>query len=284
MKKEIWKPIKEYECLYAISSHGRIKNIRTNKFLSPIRIKDNQTVLRLRKDGKYNSLYVSRLIANHFLPNPELAIYVKHLDKDNTNNKLENLEWIPRKVKTYSIQIPDLPGEEWRDVVGFEGLYVISNLGRVKSLKRKYLKMKNPFLTPSIQKVANKSSYYKVYLYKEGQEFKVFLHRLIGMAFIPNLENKPFINHIDGNGLNNAIDNIEWCTAKENNTHAREILKRKMGHDPRPVKSRDCFGKIQKYSSICGAAKKLNVRARSISKVLAGERKTTGGYEFKYCS
>jgi len=120
--------------------------------------------------------------------------------------------------------------EIWRDIKGYEGLYQVSNLGRVKSLSRKY--KHNMFGKKIIYKTSKErlltininQGYAHVVLCKNGKCKQKLLHRLIAQSFIPNPENKPNINHIDGNGLNNNLDNLEWCTQKENIKHASDIL------------------------------------------------------------
>lgn len=116
--------------------------------------------------------------------------------------------------------------EKWRDVVGYEGIYEVSNKGRVRTHKNKttytkkhgvrhwkqrYLKDK----TPNGRDV-------RVSLWKDGKH-KVFLvHRLVAFAFMPVVKGKECINHIDGNPKNNNVENLEWCNHLENNRHAFE--------------------------------------------------------------
>ena len=105
-----------------------------------------------------------------------------------------------------------LLGEEWRDVGGYEGLYQVSNLGRIRSFHNQYGRVLKPIRTTD--------GYSQVTLTKKGNQTFVRLHVLIARAFIPNVENKPQVNHIDGNRQNCRVDNLEWVTPKENIQHA----------------------------------------------------------------
>jgi uncharacterized protein YjcR len=104
--------------------------------------------------------------------------------------------------------------EEWRDIPGFEGRYIISNYGKIKSV------ISSKFLKPGIDKYG----YSKVTLF-DGYHKPRYLtiHRLVGLTFIPNPENLPQINHIDNNKQNNFVNNLEWCTIQYNNKY-RHII------------------------------------------------------------
>jgi len=103
----------------------------------------------------------------------------------------------------------------WRDILGYKGVYQINDLAFVKSLKRPRGKRDK-----IISSCVAQTGYKTVVLFKNSVRKIYLLHRLIAMAFIPNPENKPCINHKDGNKLNNSLDNLEWCTRAENNQHA----------------------------------------------------------------
>lgn len=113
--------------------------------------------------------------------------------------------------------------EEWKPIKGYEGIYEVSNLGRIKSLLgwdgHKYVNRER-ILAPYKQQ-SNK--YYcrsVVKLFKEGEKRDFKVHRLVAQAFIPNPNNYKVVNHKDGNPLNNKVDNLEWCSQKMNIAHA----------------------------------------------------------------
>ena len=104
--------------------------------------------------------------------------------------------------------------EKIKDIKGYEGLYQVSSWGKVISVKT------NKVLSPEI----NSKGYLRVDLYDStGKKKHYKVHRLVAEAFIPNPENKPQINHIDGNTQNNSITNLEWCTSSENMNHAKKL-------------------------------------------------------------
>lgn len=122
--------------------------------------------------------------------------------------------------------------EIWKDVVGYEGLYQVSNLGRVKSIKTwngyEHLdeeKIMKPYKT--------KRGYESIGFTKNSKTKTHRLHRVVANAFIPNLENKPVINHKNGIKDDNRVENLEWCTSSENTIHAMKtgLITIKKGKD-----------------------------------------------------
>jgi hypothetical protein len=111
--------------------------------------------------------------------------------------------------------------EVWKDVVGYEGLYEVSNLGNVKSLSRK-ARVKNGYRTIReriLKYTENALGYRQVVLCKDLTYNKLLVHRLVAQAFIPNPDNLPCINHIDGLPQNNCVNNLEWCTYSYNSNY-----------------------------------------------------------------
>lgn len=126
--------------------------------------------------------------------------------------------------------------ETWRPVKGYENLYKVSDHGRVYSERRKRL------LSPS---PVGPTGYFLVTLYNTDKTKKVtVVHRLVAEAFIPNPDGLPIVNHKDGNKQNNRIDNLEWCTQKENVAHAirmgvhGKIQRKREGEVVRQLKAR----------------------------------------------
>ena len=115
--------------------------------------------------------------------------------------------------------------EIWKDIIGYEGLYQVSNFGRVKSLSRQvfvsnphfigYRKTKEKILSNKPSKI----KYVYVILNKNSEKFQVGIHRLVAQAFIPNPNNLPEVNHKDENPSNNFVDNLEWCSHSYNSNY-----------------------------------------------------------------
>ena len=141
--------------------------------------------------------------------------------------------------------------EHWKPIIGFEGLYEISNLGRVKSLSR-YVKSKANSKMKIPERILktgkNKCGYALVVLMKNNKRHNKLVHRLVAEAFINNPENYAVVNHIDGNKQNNNVSNLEWCSTSYNVKHAYLTgLNKKI----KAVIQLDLTGKIiRKYNSV----------------------------------
>tara|TARA_R100001086_G_scaffold122806_2_gene63211 strand:+ start:436 stop:1005 length:570 start_codon:yes stop_codon:yes gene_type:complete len=176
--------------------------------------------------------------------------------------------------------------EVWKDIKGYEGYYQVSNLGRVRSIDRtiKGLDGINKFFKGRILKNILIKNYYSVHLSFHNIKKLKRVHRLVAKAFVPNIENKPQVNHIDGNKLNNIACNLEWTTAKENIDHAVSkglivppSLKNKRGEHVKNKSVINCKGEV--FISITEACKAYNIKSkRDISRACKGERNSAGKY------
>lgn len=187
--------------------------------------------------------------------------------------------------------------EIWKDVKDFEGLYQVSNLGRVRSLTHIEViksrwgnlcerKIKGRVLKMSLWR----NGYFYFSLWKNNKETSFSVHRIVSIHFIPNLENKPEVNHKDGNRKNNRIENLEWVTSSENRIHSFRVLKTKHPMKDKHFPDRchkviqyDLLGnKIQEFNGIMEAAEKIDVLRTGIGACCRNKAKTCGGFKWKY--
>lgn len=189
--------------------------------------------------------------------------------------------------------------ELWKDIKGYEGIYQVSNLGNIRSLERitifesenQHKKYKaNRQIKCKIKKpTVNKCGYYQTVLYKKGRKRNVLVHRIVAETFLPNLNNKPTINHIDGNKLNNKLDNLEWATYTEQLIHVNHILGKKsiISKQCREKRAEQLRKKVKRsdgkiYNSIREASKDSNVHSGNIVRCCKGILNKTGGYSWEY--
>lgn len=174
--------------------------------------------------------------------------------------------------------------ELWKDVKGYEGLYQVSNLGRIKSFHKEDEIIMKCFLS--------KNGYVRVCLTKFGVGSKKLVHRLVAQAFIPNPNNLPQVNHKDGNKQNNKVDNLEWCTPSENMLHSyknnleKPPMLNKYGSShvrATPVNQYDMSGNfIKRFGSIIEASIELNIHPSCICNCCKNRRKSAGGFIWKH--
>lgn len=172
--------------------------------------------------------------------------------------------------------------EIWKDIKEYEGIYQISNFGRVKSLYRTIKGrwgetiVKQKILKP----VKDKDGYLIVTLCNNGNQRTHRIHRLVAVAFLDNINNFPFINHKDENKQNNCVDNLEWCTAKYNTNYGSSI-KRRAEKCRKKVAQFDLKGNlIATYNSTIDAYNKTNIY--HIYDCCNKKLKTCGGYVWRY--
>ena len=194
--------------------------------------------------------------------------------------------------------------EVWRDVVGYEGLYEVSNLGRVRSLDKEIIITgvqkrpvkgikKGKIFTPS----QNPQGYYYTTLHKNKKTKTVRVHRLVAQAFIPNPENKPYIDHINTIKTDNRVQNLRWATQKENcnnkltRKHISEAKIGKKYSEERKMNMREkspfkirvmCVETGIIYKSAMEAGRQTGISQGNISSACRGERGKAGGYHWEY--
>ena len=169
--------------------------------------------------------------------------------------------------------------EIWKPVVGWEGIYEVSNLGKVRNMYGVILigwKTKD---------------YHYISLSKNGKNKKYRVHRLVAQAFIPNPKNLPVVNHIDENKLNNCVDNLEWCTQEENVCKyfgtKPKIKKPKIKdyHIAKPILQLDKNGNfIKKWKSMMEIERNLNIKSGNISLCCNGKKPSAKGYIWRYAN
>ncbi len=160
--------------------------------------------------------------------------------------------------------------EIWKPIKYYEGLYEVSNFGRIRKGER--LKAQNK----------NNSGYFLVTLYKNNIKHIYLVHRLVAETFISNPNNHPCVNHKDENKENNRVDNLEWCTRKYNINYGT-CIERITKSNGKKIIQRDKNGNIVgEYDSIIGAARITGVSNGNIGDCLHDRRKTAGGYLWEY--
>jgi hypothetical protein len=171
--------------------------------------------------------------------------------------------------------------EIWKDIEGYEGIYQISNFGRVKSLKR-ITTGKNGGKYKSIEKIMIpeilNGGHLRISLFKNGYK-RHLVHRLVAIAFIPNPDNLPFINHINNNPSHNFLENLEWCTPKQNSAHMVKHDRQAKGEKNGDSKLKDGDIKWIKANYVRGnknfdmnnIAKKFNVHPSTISLIISNK-------------
>lgn len=172
--------------------------------------------------------------------------------------------------------------EIWKDIIGYEGLYQISNLGRVKSLPRHRVVGWADYWSEEkiLKQSINNGGYKYLWLHKNGERKTYKIHRLVATAFLENPHNYRCVNHKDENRQNNIADNLEWCTHSYNNSYGS-----------RGDKFRKAIGKsVLQYTKdglfirewCCTRVAERAVGIRNICDCCNGKRKSVGGFIWKY--
>jgi hypothetical protein len=185
-----------------------------------------------------------------------------------------------------------MESEQWKPVIGYEGLYEVSNIGRVKSIERTITR-KNGWLLPIPEKMLSirvgkrteRHPMPRLYteLWRDNKPKACIVARLVCAAFNENKDNKPQVNHIDGNSANNNADNLEWVTARENNIHA--IRNNLVSRPKKRIRGVNLVsGETLDFESLTKAAEFMGVTKNAINAGIHGygRAKYCKGYKWEY--
>ncbi|WP_426388214.1 NUMOD4 domain-containing protein [Lacticaseibacillus paracasei] len=169
--------------------------------------------------------------------------------------------------------------EIWKDIEGFEGLYQVSNMGRVRSLDREDAqgrRRKGMVLADS----SSGRGYRKIALWRDGDVKYKFTHRLVATAFLDNPDNFPQVNHKDENKKNNVVSNLEWCSVIYNNMYGTRT-KRSAKAKERPIYVVSGSGHHYFFGSAKKASELLGLWPQGVNNCLHGRVKHHGGFSFE---
>lgn len=198
----------------------------------------------------------------------------------------KNLQMANEKSLT-KLEECSLKNEQWKDIQGYEGLYLISNLGNVFSIPR--YRKHGGLLKPQV----NKYGYRMQILTKSNRSKLCKVSRLVARAFIPNPNNYPVVNHIDGIKTHDFVENLEWCSISHNTKEAYRLGLQKPSEHQREIARKYCvenksikiraikYPFVKAYPSMSSASRELDIPVSCISRVIRGERKQANGYRFE---
>lgn len=196
--------------------------------------------------------------------------------------------------------LTNLPNEQWKDIKDYEGLYQVSNYGRVKSLKKK-LEITNKYGTfyfwrysKILKPIVGNTGYLVVSLVKEKRKKQFRVHQLVGRHFLANPNNYNCINHINGIKYCNLYTNLEYCTYSHNNKEAYRLGLKKPSKTMLGKLDKDCPNSvavnqydldgifIKRWNSSREAMRQLNMKSNKIYMCCQGKRHTYAGYKWSY--
>ena len=167
--------------------------------------------------------------------------------------------------------------EIWKEITGYEGSFEVSNLGNFRS-KNRITSYRNTgfrnYPGKSLKTETIIKGYQRIVLMKDGIKKRYMCHRLVAQTFIPNPNNKPFVNHINGNPKDNRVENLEWCTQEENEQHSVKILGKTMKGKTFPKKIK-CIETGIEFKSMNYCIKVLGNKAciEGLNKAIKANRK-----------
>jgi hypothetical protein len=313
-EKEIWQPIKGYEGYYEISNYGRIKRLEKileqkngviRKYKEQIRVpkstRNTYPTVSLNKDSQSRKYLVHILVAQTFLSNPHKKQYVNHKDGNKTNYRANNLEWCTQqenirhafatglakptnnKRKKNTRSDYELKNEIWRDIEEYNGIYQVSDYGRIRRNDSHISKNKGGrrfWKGRILEPVHRDKTYYVLSLSKDGKRIQHTIHRLVAKAFLPNPNSKPNVNHKNGIKTDNRVENLEWSTVAENTQHAVDSG---LMTNLRKVNQYDLDGNlIKSYISVTSASDQTGVTISNIRACCLRETRYAGEFQWRF--
>ena len=260
-----FKPIGEQ---LVLNRFGVVINVITGKVVTQRKDSLGFMSVRLSDGRKYR--YIHRLVAELFIPNPLHYPNIRHINGDRTDNRAENLEWVPYKrepKENYHIKIPQSYIDQGYRAVNNKGpkVYAVNKEGKI-------------ICVTTGQEIIPSTNSASGYAYVTINGHSHTHHRIVAEAFIPNPYNLPMINHKNEIKTDNRAENLEWCTAKYN-TNYGDKEKYKIRRQPIKIKA-IIDGEEKIFQSIKEAARQTGADTRSIQFCLEKKRKSAKGFLF----
>lgn len=205
----------------------------------------------------------------------------KNKSPDSSINEI--IDWFFKQDNLYCDFVIDESKEIWKDVLGYETKYQVSSYGRIKSIGHGYPK--------TLSLLENSAGYNAIQFYQKTGSKRFLIHRLVALAFLPNPENKPAVNHINGKKKDNRLENLEWVTLSDNILHSYRISpshKEKIKVNSRRIEiTNEETNEVKTYGSLCEAAEAIKVCKGNLSALCNGRwgvKKLKKKYTAKFIS
>lgn len=294
---EIWKDIRGFEGRYQVSNMGRVRypdtyitRSYTNGTMATIRTRkagfkqlinrEGYLTVALNMPGVKYTPSVDKLVAEHFCKEYHDGMEIEHIDGDRTNNSVENLRfhWFE-----------NLQGEKWKPIKGFEGLYEVSNMGRVLSLERVSIRdnksggfSRIPVHKKLLYLNMTQRGYYHIVLHKNRKRYEYSLHRIVALHFCGGYKRGLVVNHKNEIKTDNRAENLEWCT-QDYNCHYGTAIERTAQSNWKGVAQYDKGGNlIAVYKSGKEAAEKTGYHVSNISGWCRGLHTCKDGFIWRF--